>query len=219
MCPLSVRTSAPVLVSHTFAVPSLLADTTRLLSGLNATSSTVRSWRAKERGWVTVSAATLEGAGPGALKLAADINAKAAPWAFGVSKAYAFAQSPAIRKFVTSLPGLGPAGASTLHGGARGRDDVLHRDAELTEEGGLVRAGAEVIQTDDLAGVADVVGFALICALFWGLSTVAGRGVMTGMSLRLASSLRIVVGLFCMTLILLFAMTGFLALGRPAGMA
>ena len=48
-------------------------------------------------------------------------------------------------------------------------------------------------------------GFALICALFWGLSTVAGRGVMTGMSLRLASSLRIVVGLFCMTLILLFA--------------
>src|SRR5205814_3485669 len=30
-----------------------------------------------------------------------------------------------------------------------------------------------------------------------------GRGVMTGMSLRLASSLRIVVGLICMTLILL----------------
>ena len=47
-------------------------------------------------------------------------------------------------------------------------------------------------------------GYALICALFWGLSTVAGRGVMTGMSLRLASSLRIVVGLICMTLILLF---------------
>src|SRR2546427_6793445 len=46
-------------------------------------------------------------------------------------------------------------------------------------------------------------GYALICALFWGLSTVAGRGVMTGMSLRLASSMRIVVGLTCMTLILL----------------
>ncbi len=45
-------------------------------------------------------------------------------------------------------------------------------------------------------------GYALICALFWGLSTVAGRGVMIGMSLRLASSLRIVVGLTCMTLIL-----------------
>jgi drug/metabolite transporter (DMT)-like permease len=46
-------------------------------------------------------------------------------------------------------------------------------------------------------------GYALVCALFWGLSTVAGRGVMTGMSLRVASSMRIVVGLACMTLILL----------------
>lgn len=46
-------------------------------------------------------------------------------------------------------------------------------------------------------------GYALVCALFWGLSTVAGRGVMVGMSLRLAASLRIVVGLICMTLILL----------------
>jgi len=53
------------------------------------------------------------------------------------------------------------------------------------------------------AGLSRGTGFALICALFWGLSTVAGRGVMTGMSLRLASSLRIVVGLTCMTLILL----------------
>src|SRR5213595_874452 len=46
-------------------------------------------------------------------------------------------------------------------------------------------------------------GYALVCALFWGLSTVAGRGVMIGMPLRLASSLRIVVGLICMTFILL----------------
>jgi drug/metabolite transporter (DMT)-like permease len=46
-------------------------------------------------------------------------------------------------------------------------------------------------------------GYALVCALFWGLATVAGRGAMTGMSLRLASSMRIVVGLTCMTLILL----------------
>jgi drug/metabolite transporter (DMT)-like permease len=45
-------------------------------------------------------------------------------------------------------------------------------------------------------------GYALICALFWGLSTVAGRGAMVGMPLRLASSLRIVVGLVCMTIIL-----------------
>ncbi len=46
-------------------------------------------------------------------------------------------------------------------------------------------------------------GYALICALFWGLSTVAGRGVMTRIPLRLAASLRIVVGLACMTVILL----------------
>src|SRR5437667_9184578 len=41
-------------------------------------------------------------------------------------------------------------------------------------------------------------GYALICALFWGLSSVAGRGVMVRMSLRLASSMRIVIGLVCM---------------------
>jgi drug/metabolite transporter (DMT)-like permease len=46
-------------------------------------------------------------------------------------------------------------------------------------------------------------GYALICAVFWGLSTVAGRGTMIGMSLRLAASLRIALGLICMTLILL----------------
>ena len=45
-------------------------------------------------------------------------------------------------------------------------------------------------------------GYALTCALFWGLSTVAGRGVMIGMPLRLAASLRVVVGLICMTFIL-----------------
>lgn len=45
-------------------------------------------------------------------------------------------------------------------------------------------------------------GYALICALFWGLSTVAGRGVMIGMPLRLAASLRVLVGLICMSAIL-----------------
>jgi drug/metabolite transporter (DMT)-like permease len=53
------------------------------------------------------------------------------------------------------------------------------------------------------AGLNAGTGYALICALFWGLSTVAGRGVMVGMSLRLASSMRIVIGLVCMTMILL----------------
>src|SRR6202047_2569828 len=37
------------------------------------------------------------------------------------------------------------------------------------------------------AGITLGTGYALICALFWGGSTVAGRGVMTGMPLRLAS--------------------------------
>src|SRR5881398_1217743 len=46
-------------------------------------------------------------------------------------------------------------------------------------------------------------GYALVCALFWGLSTVAGRGTMIGMPLRLAANLRVVVGLICMTFILL----------------
>ena len=53
------------------------------------------------------------------------------------------------------------------------------------------------------AGLTIGTGYALICAFFWGGSTVAGRGVMIGMPLRLASSMRIVVGLFCMTLILI----------------
>src|SRR5436190_8129257 len=53
------------------------------------------------------------------------------------------------------------------------------------------------------AGLTIGTGYALICAFFWAGSTVAGRGVMMGMPLRLASSLRIVVGLVCMTLILL----------------
>ena len=51
------------------------------------------------------------------------------------------------------------------------------------------------------AGLSLGTGYALICAVFWGLSTVAGRGVMIGMRLRLAASLRIVVGLVCMTCI------------------
>ncbi len=45
-------------------------------------------------------------------------------------------------------------------------------------------------------------GYALICALFWGLSTVAGRGTMIGMPLRLAAGLRVAIGLVCMTFIL-----------------
>lgn len=53
------------------------------------------------------------------------------------------------------------------------------------------------------AGLTLGTGYALICAFVWGGSTVAGRGVMMGMPLRLASSMRVVIGLICMTLILL----------------
>ena len=38
----------------------------------------------------------------------------ALPFGFGVERAYAFAQSPKIRKFITSLPGLGPSGANEI---------------------------------------------------------------------------------------------------------
>lgn len=53
------------------------------------------------------------------------------------------------------------------------------------------------------AGLTLGTGYALICAFFWAGSTVAGRGVMLGMSLRLAASMRVVIGLACMTLILI----------------
>jgi len=53
------------------------------------------------------------------------------------------------------------------------------------------------------AGLTLGTGYALICAFFWAGSTVAGRGVMIGMPLRLAASMRIAIGLICMTLIVL----------------
>jgi len=52
------------------------------------------------------------------------------------------------------------------------------------------------------AGLNAGTGFALLCALFWGLSTVAGRGAMVELSLGFASGMRVVIGLVCMTLIL-----------------
>lgn len=42
---------------------------------------------------------------------------------------------------------------------------------------------------------------ALLCALCWGLSTVAGRGIMVEMSLPLASGLRVVIGLVTMAIV------------------
>jgi drug/metabolite transporter (DMT)-like permease len=54
----------------------------------------------------------------------------------------------------------------------------------------------------DVTGIDAGTGYALLTALFWGLSTVAGRGVMLEMSLGLASGLRVVVGLVAMTIVL-----------------
>jgi drug/metabolite transporter (DMT)-like permease len=44
-------------------------------------------------------------------------------------------------------------------------------------------------------------GYALLCALCWGMATVAGRGVMVEMSLSLAAGLRVIVGLVSMAVI------------------
>jgi drug/metabolite transporter (DMT)-like permease len=45
------------------------------------------------------------------------------------------------------------------------------------------------------------VGYALACALAWGLSTVAGRAVMVEMSLPLAAGLRVIIGFACMAVV------------------
>lgn len=52
------------------------------------------------------------------------------------------------------------------------------------------------------SGLAPGTGYALVCAICWALSTVAGRGAMLELSLPLAAGLRLVVGLVCMTAIL-----------------
>lgn len=56
---------------------------TRLSSGVVIV---VRSWRLDGRGWVTVSAATGEGADAAAVMRVGEINAKAAPWAFALTE-------------------------------------------------------------------------------------------------------------------------------------
>lgn len=56
---------------------------TRLASGV---AIVVRCWRVKDHGWVTVSAATAEGASPEAMTLAQTINARTAQWAFALTE-------------------------------------------------------------------------------------------------------------------------------------
>src|SRR4029077_1493158 len=77
-----------------------------------------------------------------------------------------------------------------------------------------------ISESFEKAGLNLGTGYALICALFWGLSTVAGRGTMIGMPLRLAASLRIAIGLVCMTVILLiFGKMNRASLWPPAAQA
>jgi drug/metabolite transporter (DMT)-like permease len=64
-----------------------------------------------------------------------------------------------------------------------------------------VAAGVVVAINPEHWSVDAGIGYALGCALCWGMSTVAGRGVMTEMSLPLASGLRVVVGLVTMWIV------------------
>jgi len=114
--------------------------------------------------------------------------------------------NPTVVNVVLNIqPVISTLGAFLLFGDRLGRQFFLY--AGIAIGGGVFVSVAYPTQIGvsfERAGLNVGTGYALICALFWGLSTVAGRGVMVGMSLRLASSLRIVIGLVCMTLILLF---------------
>jgi Domain of unknown function (DUF4340) len=66
------------------AIGAPVADhITRLASGV---AIVVRCWRVNDQGWVTVSAATAEGAAPAAMAQAATINTATAPWAFALTE-------------------------------------------------------------------------------------------------------------------------------------
>lgn len=56
---------------------------TRLKSGV---AIVVQAWRKDDRGWVTLSAATVEGAGEDARAYAAGLNTRASPWAYGLTE-------------------------------------------------------------------------------------------------------------------------------------
>jgi drug/metabolite transporter (DMT)-like permease len=86
---------------------------------------------------------------------------------------------------------------------------------------GVVLVLAPADPNDIHGGMLDAgTAYALVCALFWGLSTVAGRGVMVEMSLALASGLRLVVGLVTMTIILAwYGLLDSAALWPPAAQA
>lgn len=90
-------------------------------------------------------------------------------------------------------PVLSTTAACLLFGDRLGR--TFYPWAAVAVVGGMVLVGLTPFTYQSLDAGA---GFALLCALCWGLSTVAGRGVMVEMSLPLASGLRVVVGLVSM---------------------
>jgi DME family drug/metabolite transporter len=113
--------------------------------------------------------------------------------------------NPTVVNVVLNIqPVISTLGAFLLFGDRLARRFFLYAGIAITA-GVFVSVGhpTRIGVSFESAGLNVGTGYALICALFWGLSTVAGRGVMVGMSLRLASSLRIVIGLVCMTLILI----------------
>jgi drug/metabolite transporter (DMT)-like permease len=113
--------------------------------------------------------------------------------------------NPTVVNVILNIqPVISTIGALLLFGDRLARQFFLYAGAAIVAGVFVSVAHPTMIGISfERAGLNLGTGYALVCALFWGLSTVAGRGVMMGMSLRLASSMRIVVGLTCMTLILL----------------
>jgi DME family drug/metabolite transporter len=106
--------------------------------------------------------------------------------------------NPTVVNVVLNIqPVLSTAAACLLFGDRLAKNFFIW--APVAVISGMVLVG--LISPDFSFHVDTGVIYALICALFWGLSTVAGRGVMVEMSLPLAAGLRVIIGLAAMTAI------------------
>jgi drug/metabolite transporter (DMT)-like permease len=112
--------------------------------------------------------------------------------------------NPTVASVVLNLqPVLSTTAACLLFGDRLGRGFAPWAVLAIAAGVGLVLVHPD--PKDVHGGVLDPgTGYALVCALFWGLATVAGRGVMVEMSLPLATGLRFVVGLVTMVIIVGF---------------
>lgn len=106
--------------------------------------------------------------------------------------------NPSVVNVILNVqPVLSTTAACLLFGDRLGRGFPLW--AAIAVGAGYVLVGGLTFATTGLdAGT----GYALLCALAWGLSTVAGRAVMVEMSLPLAAGLRVIIGLVCMVVII-----------------